>query len=271
MDTVALITDVVLDTSLLQPTHYHFGLGIFIISTTQLGSRAQSKPIFRQPKAHWPDKHMPRFFWQAACIYSAHSSATLAPQGLNDHQEKYRLHLKSLSDELLILQNPSAFWMPSSGPVTCRPTFWPVEDARCRPSTRPSMMACPSASILATSIWSSRSCGTGSAADSAPGRAWPHPARDGGSIHGGHRDAASAWPTGFSALQPAAVRFGRRSPAWRSQDPQGAGREAVRYLLLPGARHLVRPTPKSSREKRRWPNCRASCRAISVTAPCRSS
>ena len=107
-------------------------------------------------------------------------------------QEKYRLHLKSLSDELLILQKPIRILMPSSGPVTCRPTFWPVEDIRCLAVDKAFYDGLPSASIPATSIWSSRSCGTGSAAGSAPGRAWPHPARDGGSIHGGHRDAASA-------------------------------------------------------------------------------
>lgn len=38
---------------------------------------------------------------------------------------------------------------------------------------------------------------------------------------------------------------------------------------LPGARHLVRPYPKELKERPRSPNCRASCRATSVTALCR--
>ncbi|MCV5349378.1 hypothetical protein OFM93_30365, partial [Escherichia coli] len=68
---------------------------------------AQSKPICYQQKARQPDNPAARFFLASAMhILSQIHDDACPTGGPMTIQEKYRLHLKSLSDELLTLQKP---------------------------------------------------------------------------------------------------------------------------------------------------------------------
>ncbi|BCS47506.1 hypothetical protein JUNP479_0161 [Aeromonas jandaei] len=82
MDTMALIANVVLDASLLQPTHDHFGAGDIHYFHDKIGIEGRSLNQFSGNQKHAsPITAQLASFWQALCIYSAQSTATLAPQG----------------------------------------------------------------------------------------------------------------------------------------------------------------------------------------------
>lgn len=83
-------------------------------------------------------------------------------------QEKYRLHLKSLSDELLTLQKPIRILDAIKWPRHLQDRFLASGGRELPAIDRHFYDALPSASIRATNIWSSRSCETGSA------ESWDH-------------------------------------------------------------------------------------------------
>ncbi|BEE17360.1 hypothetical protein VAWG006_16130 [Aeromonas enteropelogenes] len=82
MDAMALVTHIMLDTSLLQPTHYHFRAGDIHYFHDKIGIEGRSLNQFASnQKRTRPIGAGPASFWQVLCIYSAQSTATLAPQG----------------------------------------------------------------------------------------------------------------------------------------------------------------------------------------------
>ncbi|VXA79537.1 hypothetical protein AERO9A_340139 [Aeromonas salmonicida] len=81
MDAMTLVANIVLDASLLQPTHYHFRAGDIhhFHDTIRIKGRSLNQFSGNQ-KCSGRISRGSASFWQALCIYSAHSRTTFARQ-----------------------------------------------------------------------------------------------------------------------------------------------------------------------------------------------